>query len=129
MSGLVGSDSWLYSILIGFFAGLLDATGGGGWGPVATSTLLARGGAARTTIGTVSAAEFLVTLAISVTFFFTIGLQHLEVILGLLVGGMIAAPLAALFVRHVRERWVLLAVGLLVMAISLYQIGRSLLSG
>ena len=115
--------------VLGFFAGLLDATGGGGWGPVATSTLLARGGAARTTIGTVSAAEFLVTLAISVTFFFTIGLQHLEVILGLLVGGMIAAPLAALFVRHVRERWVLLAVGLLVMAISLYQIGRSLLSG
>ncbi|PBS12333.1 hypothetical protein CMZ82_10205 [Lysobacteraceae bacterium NML93-0792] len=115
--------------VLGFFAGLLDATGGGGWGPVATSTLLARGGTARTTIGTVSAAEFLVTLAISVTFFFTIGLQHLEVILGLLVGGMIAAPLAALFVRHVRERWVLLAVGLLVMAISLYQIGRSLLSG
>ena len=115
--------------VLGFFAGLLDATGGGGWGPVATSTLLARGGTARTTIGTVNAAEFLVTLAISVTFFFTIGLQHLEVILGLLVGGMIAAPLAALFVRHVRERWVLLAVGLLVMAISLYQIGRSVLLG
>ena len=114
--------------VLGFFAGLLDATGGGGWGPVATSTLLARGGTARTTIGTVNAAEFLVTLAISVTFFLTMGLQHLDVILGLLVGGMIAAPLAALFVRHVRERWVLLAVGLLVMAISLYQIGRSLLA-
>ncbi|ASR42581.1 hypothetical protein BEN78_03425 [Xanthomonas citri pv. mangiferaeindicae] len=115
--------------LLGFVAGLLDASGGGGWGPVATSTLLARGGAARTTIGTVNAAEFLVTLSISVTFFLTIGLQHLDVVLGLLVGGMIAAPLAALFVRHVRERWVLLAVGVLVMAISLYQIGRSLLPG
>lgn len=114
--------------VLGFFAGLLDATGGGGWGPVATSTLLARGGTARTTIGTVNAAEFLVTLAISVTFFLTMGLQHLDVILGLLVGGMIAAPLAALFVRHVRERWVLLAVGVLLMAISLYQIGRSLLA-
>ncbi|UNK41929.1 sulfite exporter TauE/SafE family protein [Luteimonas sp. S4-F44] len=115
--------------LLGFVAGLLDATGGGGWGPVATSTLLARGGTARTTIGTVNAAEFLVTLSISVTFFLTIGLQHLDVVLGLLVGGMVAAPLAALFVRHVRERWVLLAVGVLVMAISLYQIGRSLLPG
>ncbi|MEN5116726.1 sulfite exporter TauE/SafE family protein [Luteimonas sp. TWI662] len=115
--------------LLGFVAGLLDATGGGGWGPVATSTLLARGGTARTTIGTVNAAEFLVTLSISITFFLTIGLQHLDVVLGLLVGGMIAAPLAALFVRHVRERWVLLAVGVLVMAISLYQIGRSLLPG
>ncbi|KLI98593.1 sulfite exporter TauE/SafE family protein [Luteimonas sp. FCS-9] len=114
--------------VLGFFAGLLDASGGGGWGPVATSTLLARGGVARTTIGTVNAAEFLVTLSISATFFLTIGLQHLDVVLGLLVGGMIAAPLAALFVRHVRERWVLLAVGLLVMAISLYQIGRTLLA-
>jgi len=114
--------------LLGFFAGLLDATGGGGWGPVATSTLLARGGTARTTIGTVNAAEFLVTVSISVTFFLTMGLQHLDVILGLLVGGMIAAPLAALFVKHVRERWVLLAVGTLVMAISLYQIGRALLA-
>ncbi len=114
--------------LLGFFAGLLDASGGGGWGPVATSTLLARGGTARTTIGTVNAAEFLVTVSISVTFFLTMGLQHLDVILGLLVGGMIATPLAALFVKHVRERWVLLAVGVLVMAISLYQIGRALLA-
>ncbi|MCD9127349.1 sulfite exporter TauE/SafE family protein [Luteimonas fraxinea] len=114
--------------VLGFFAGLLDATGGGGWGPVATSTLLARGGTARTTIGTVNAAEFLVTVSISVTFFLTMGLQHLDVILGLLVGGMIAAPLAALFVKHVRERWVLLAVGLLVMAISFYQMGRTLLN-
>jgi len=113
--------------VLGFFAGLLDASGGGGWGPVATSTLLARGGTARTTIGTVNAAEFLVTVSISVTFFLTMGLQHLDVILGLLVGGMIAAPLAALFVKHVRERWVLLAVGTLVLLISLYQIGRSLL--
>ena len=63
------------------------------------------------------------------TFFLTMGLQHLDVILGLLVGGVAAAPLAALFVRHVRERWVLLAVGALVMAISLYQIGRALLAG
>ncbi|RPD87749.1 sulfite exporter TauE/SafE family protein [Luteimonas sp. 100069] len=114
--------------VLGFFAGLLDASGGGGWGPVATSTLLARGGTARTTIGTVNAAEFLVTLSISVTFFLTIGLQHLDVILGLLVGGVAAAPLAALFVKRVRERWVLLAVGTLVMAISLYQIGRALLA-
>lgn len=113
--------------VLGFFAGLLDASGGGGWGPVATSTLLARGGVARTTIGTVNAAEFLVTVSISVTFFLTMGLQHLNVILGLLVGGMLAAPLAALVVKRVRERWVLLAVGVLVMAISLYQIGRTLL--
>lgn len=113
--------------LLGFAAGLLDASGGGGWGPVATSTLLARGGQARTTIGTVTAAEFLVTLSISLTFLLTLGVQHLEIVLGLLVGGMLAAPLAALLVKRVRERWVLVAVGLLVLGISLHQIGSSLL--
>jgi len=113
--------------LLGFVAGFLDASGGGGWGPVATSTLLAHGGEARTTIGSVNAAEFLVTLAVSLTFLISTGIQHLDVVLGLLVGGMVAAPLAALFVRHVRERWVLLAVGILVMGISLYQIGRAAL--
>ncbi|CTP90520.1 sulfite exporter TauE/SafE family protein [Xanthomonas graminis] len=112
--------------LLGFVAGLLDASGGGGWGPVATSTLLARGGQARTTIGTVNAAEFLVTLSISLTFLLSMGIQHLQIVLGLLVGGMLAAPLAALLVKRVRERWVLVAVGLLVLAISLYQIGSTL---
>lgn len=112
--------------LLGFVSGLLDSTGGGGWGPMATSTLLARGGKARTTIGTVNAAEFLVTIAISTTFFLSMGLQHLEVVLGLLVGGIVAAPLAAVLVKRVRERWVLLAVGTLVGAISLWQIGRAI---
>ncbi|MCW0398860.1 hypothetical protein NB688_000674 [Xanthomonas sacchari] len=112
--------------LLGFVAGLLDASGGGGWGPVATSTLLAHGGQARTTIGTVNAAEFLVTLSISLTFLLTMGVQHLDIVLGLLVGGMLAAPLAALLVKRVRGRWVLVAVGLLVLGISLYQVGGAL---
>ncbi|MBB5878301.1 MULTISPECIES: sulfite exporter TauE/SafE family protein [unclassified Xanthomonas] len=112
--------------LLGFVAGLLDASGGGGWGPVATSTLLAHGGQARTTIGTVNAAEFLVTLSISLTFLLTMGVQHLDIVLGLLVGGMLAAPLAALLVKRVRERWVLVSVGLLVLGISLYQVGSAL---
>lgn len=112
--------------LLGFVSGLLDASGGGGWGPMATSTLLARGGQARTTIGSVNAAEFVVTIAISATFFLAMGLQHLEVVLGLLVGGIVAAPLAAVIVKRVRERWVLLGVGVLVGAISLWQIGRTL---
>ena len=112
--------------VLGFFAGMLDATGGGGWGPVATSTLLARGGQARTTIGTVNAAEFVVTLAISATFLLSMGLQYTSIVAGLLIGGMMAAPLAAILVKRVKERWVLVAVGVLVLGISLYQISRSL---
>ena len=77
-------------------------------------------------IGSVNAAEFVVTLAVSITFFLSIGIEHLQIVLGLLVGGMIAAPVAALLVRRVREKWVLVAVGLLVLCISLYQIGHAL---
>lgn len=109
--------------VLGFFAGLLDASGGGGWGPVATSTLLARGGQARTTIGTVNAAEFVVTLAVSITFLLSMGLQYLNIVAGLLIGGMMAAPLAAVLVKKVKERWMLVAVGVLVLSISLFQIG------
>ena len=112
--------------VLGFFSGLLDAIGGGGWGPMAPSTLLASGGEARTSIGTVSASEFVVTLAISITFLFSIGIEHWQIILGLLLGGVIAAPLAALLVRHVRERIVLFAVGGLVLVISAFQIWRAL---
>ncbi|MCR8714323.1 sulfite exporter TauE/SafE family protein [Stenotrophomonas indicatrix] len=112
--------------VLGFFAGLLDASGGGGWGPVATSTLLARGGQARTTIGTVNAAEFVVTSTISATFLLSMGVQHLQIVAGLLIGGMMAAPVAAVLVRRVKERWVLVAVGVLVLGISLFQVGHAL---
>jgi len=103
---------------MGFVAGFLDASGGGGWGPVATSTLLARGGQARTTIGTVNASEFVVTLTVSATFLMSMGLHHLQIVAGLLIGGMMAAPVAALLVKRLKERWVLIAVGVLVLAIS-----------
>jgi len=112
--------------VLGFFAGLLDAIGGGGWGPMATSTLLARGGEARTSIGTVSASEFVVTLAISITFLLTVGVNHWQIVLGLLVGGVIAAPLAAMLVKRVPERAVLGAVGTLIFGISAFQIAHAL---
>jgi uncharacterized membrane protein YfcA len=112
--------------VLGFFAGLMDAIGGGGWGPIATSTLLARGGQARTSIGTVSAAEFAVTLAISLTFLLTVGVTHWRIVLALLIGGVVAAPLAALLVRHVPERAVLGAVGTLVLGLSAWQVSQAL---
>ncbi|KAF1015128.1 MAG: hypothetical protein GAK31_02618 [Stenotrophomonas maltophilia] len=93
---------------------------------MATSTLLARGGQARTTIGTVNAAEFVVALTVSATFLMSMGLQHLQIVAGLLIGGMMAAPVAALLVKRLKERWVLIAVGVLVLAISLFQIGHAL---
>jgi uncharacterized protein len=75
--------------------GFLDSFGGGGWGPLVTSTLISKGRTPRYVIGSVSITEFFVTLASALTFFSLIGLSHWQVIAGLVVGGMLGAPLAA----------------------------------
>lgn len=100
---------------LGLFGGFIDASGGGGWGPVTTSTLLSRGKTApRTVIGSVSASEFLVAAAASVGFL--VGLreefvQNLPVVLGLAVGGVIAAPIAAWLVSRISPALLGTAVG------------------
>ncbi len=89
---------------LGLFAGFVDATGGGGWGPVSTPTLISSGRLdPRKVIGSVSAAEFAVTVAASLGFLIGLGQQGVDwrVVGGLLVGGVIAAPFAAYLVRHV----------------------------
>ena len=111
-----------HSGVLGFLAGLLDAIGGGGWGPLATSTLIARGGGVRRTIGSVNAAEFVVTTSISATLVWHVGIGHWPIVLGLLTGGVLAAPFAAWLVRHLPERAVMAAVGTLIVAISLVQL-------
>jgi len=107
---------------LGMVAGALDAMGGGGWGPIATSTLMARGGNVRRTIGTVNTAEFVVTVCVAVTLAWHIGIGHWSIVLGLLVGGVIAAPFAAWLVRHLPERVMLVAVGSLIVLISIGQL-------
>ncbi|TFH33619.1 MAG: sulfite exporter TauE/SafE family protein [Anaerolineales bacterium] len=99
--------------------GFFDAIGGGGWGPVVTSTLVARGNDPRFTIGSVNAAEFFVTVAESVTFFVTMGLVHTHVTVGLLIGGVLAAPLGAYLVRKIPTRSILFLVGILVSILSI----------
>lgn len=113
--------------VLGLVAGALDAIGGGGWGPMATSTLMARGGGVRSTIGSVNAAEFVVTVCVSATLIWHIGIGHWSIVLGLLAGGVIAAPFAAWLVRHLPERAVMGAVGCLIMLVSLVQLGQLLL--
>ncbi len=111
-----------HSGVLGFFAGTFDAIGGGGWGPLATCTLIARGGAVRSTIGSVNAAEFVVTTCISATLAWHVGIGHGAIVLGLLTGGVIAAPFAAWMVRHLPERLMMAAVGSLIVLISAGQL-------
>jgi hypothetical protein len=92
---------------LGLIAGFLDASGGGGWGPVATSSLLASGRLEpRKVVGSVDTSEFVVALAASLGFLFTLSQAGLDyvVVLALMVGGMIAAPFAAYIVRLLPAR-------------------------
>jgi uncharacterized protein len=103
---------------LGFFGGLLDAIGGGGWGPIVTSTLIGNGMTARYAIGSVNLAEFFVTLTISLTFFATIGMTLWSIIAGLVLGGVIAAPFAAYATKYVPDRALMIIVGCVVVILS-----------
>jgi uncharacterized protein len=107
--------SWL-----GLLGGFCDAIGGGGWGPVVTSTLVARGKYARTTIGSVNFSEFFVTLAQSIVFVFTLRFaEYWQIILGLLIGGGIAAPLAARMTQKLPLQSLMIMVGVLIILVSI----------
>jgi uncharacterized membrane protein YfcA len=105
-------------IPLGFFGALVDAIGGGGWGPVVASNLLARGNEARLTIGTVNAVEFFVTLTASLVFLMTLGVSHWQIVAALALGGVAAAPIGGWLVKHLNPRWLLVVVGLLVIGLS-----------
>jgi siroheme synthase-like protein len=99
--------------------GFLDSFGGGGWGPLVTSTLISKGRTPRFVIGTVSITEFFVTLASALTFFSMLGISHWQIIVGLIIGGLIAAPLAAKLAGKLPLKTMFIAVGSLVIIWSL----------
>jgi uncharacterized protein len=105
--------------LLASFGGLMDSIGGGGWGPIVSSTLIAGGRSPRYTVGSVNAAEFFVAFASSLTFFALIGINHIQIILGLIVGGVIAAPIAASITNKLPVKTMMIIVGVTVMIVSL----------
>jgi|SRR5581483_5926208 len=109
---------------LGFVAGFLDASGGGGWGPVLTSTLLGSGHAPRQTVGSVNTTEFFVTLAAATTFFVELGTAHVRYLVPLILGGVLAAPIGGWAVKRVSARALLLAVGMLIVSLSIWQLLR-----
>ena len=115
-----------YTRPLALAGGFLDAAGGGGWGPVVTSNLLFRGGDPRTVIGTVNSAEFLLTLSISIAFVATLGFAAFTMItVGLIIGGVIAAPFGAVLASRVPPRTLLLAVAVVLIVTSSYSIYKA----
>lgn len=106
--------------------GFVDSVGGGGWGPVVTSSLIGTGQDPRTTIGSVNAAEFFLSIAGGLSFAFLIGFTHWEVIAGLVVGGLFAAPFAAWLCKRLHARTLLILVGTLITLISTFNLWKAL---
>ncbi|WP_459465986.1 sulfite exporter TauE/SafE family protein [Aquirufa sp. OSTEICH-129A] len=108
--------------LLALFGGYLDSIGGGGWGPIVSSTLIASGRHPKYTIGSVNLTEFFVSLASSLTFFTVIGLGYWQVIIGLILGGVVAAPIAARLANKLPIKSMMILVGMVIIIVSLRQI-------
>ena len=107
---------------LGFFGGLLDAIGGGGWGPVVTSNIIHRGKTPQMTIGTVNTAEFFVAFFSTGVFLFFLGLEGWKIILGLILGGVLAAPVGPYLIKFIRPRALMVIVGIFIILTSCYTI-------
>ncbi|KKB07414.1 sulfite exporter TauE/SafE family protein [Devosia chinhatensis] len=116
---------------LGVAGGFVDAAGGGGWGPIVTSSLIGSGGAPRYIVGTVNTVEFFVTTAVSVAFITALltghwadaeGIDnHIWSVAGLVVGGVLAAPLAGFVVRIIPPKRLMVLVGGLVISLAVFQ--------
>lgn len=109
---------------IGFAGGTLDAIGGGGWGPIVTSTLIGGGHVPRYVVGSVSVTEFFVTIATSATLIVTLGLADLALVIPLVLGGIVSAPFAGYLVKVVSARLLMLLVGSLILLLSTHTLLR-----
>lgn len=108
---------------LGLVGGFLDAAGGGGWGPVVTSNLLVQGAEPRKVVGTVNSVEFFLTLSISASFVYHLGISHIAgPTLGLIIGGIAAAPFGALAARYLSPKLMLVLVGTVLSLTSAYGI-------
>ena len=117
-----------YAYALGFVGGFTDSMGGGGWGPVVTSTLLASGHDTVKTIGTVNTAEFFVTIAETTTFIVMLQdfSSYTMIILGLIIGGVIAAPIGAVLCKKIPTRPMLVMVGILVIVLNCIKLAGAL---
>lgn len=112
---------------LGLFGGFLDAAGGGGWGPVVTSNLLIQGADPRKVVGTVNSVEFFLTLTVSAAFIFHLGVADVAgATLGLLLGGIAAAPLGAWAAKHFPPKQMLILVGFVLSLTSAYGVYKAL---
>lgn len=116
-----------YVAPLGIIGGFLDASGGGGWGPMVTSNLLIQGAEPRKVVGTVNSVEFFLTVAVSATFIYHLGIVDLAgATLGLLIGGVLGAPFGAFAARHFSAKYMLILVGIVLTATSAFGVWKAI---
>jgi len=111
---------------LALIGGFLDAVGGGGWGPIVTSNIINQGKNPKETIGTVNTTEFFVSFFSTGVFLFFVGVESWSVVLGLIAGGVVAAPVGAFFASRVNKRTLMILVGILIILTSCYTVYRAL---
>jgi len=111
---------------LGFIGGFIDSFGGGGWGPLVTGTFIKNGRTPRYVIGSSTLAKFILTVASAITFIFTVGIHHWNIVAGLLLGGIITAPFSAMLTAKLPVKKMFVIVGIVVIVMSLISICRSL---
>lgn len=121
----VSTDPPTYVAPLALLGGFVDAIGGGGWGPVVTTSLLSSGQEPRRTIGSVNAAEFFIAVSTGLSLAMLGGLTTWTTIAGLVVGGMFAAPLAAVLTRYAPTKVLMILVGVLITGLGVYNLSKS----
>lgn len=114
----------IYIYLLGFIGSFFDASGGGGYGPIVTGTLISKSDDPKKVIGTVNSSEFFVTLTSSITFVLLIAniKQYLLIIVGLIIGGVLAAPFAAKLCLKIKEKNIFILTGTMLIILNIYNI-------
>jgi uncharacterized membrane protein YfcA len=110
---------------LGLTGGFIDSFGGGGWGPLVTGTFIRNGHTPRYVIGSSTVAKFILTVASAITFVFTVGIHHWNIVAGLLIGGIITAPFSAMLTSRLPVRKMFIAVGIVVIIMSLITLYRA----
>lgn len=110
---------------LGIVGGFIDSFAGGGWGPLVTGTLIKNSFTPRFAVGSSTVAKFILTITAAVTFFFTLGIQHWNIILGLLIGGIITAPFSAMLTAKLPVKNMFIIIGILVIVMSSITIFKS----
>lgn len=111
---------------LGLIGGFIDSVGGGGWGPLVTGTFIKNGHTPRYVIGSSTFAKCILTVASAITFIFTIGIHHWNIVAGLLIGGIVTAPFSAMLTSKLPTKKMFIAVGIVVIFCSLITIYRAI---